>query len=61
MEEQQLDEKRKEVFRTLVEFQDDGCPTERSRSRVADQFSISVPEVQDIEREGISKKWPPLQ
>jgi hypothetical protein len=51
---------RKEVFRALVELQDGGCPTERSRSQVAEQFSMSIRDVQMIEREGIAKQWPPL-
>jgi hypothetical protein len=54
------EDQRKEVFRVLVELQDGGCPTEQSRSRVAEQFSVSVRDVQMIEREGISKQWPPL-
>ncbi len=56
-----LNEKRKEIFRTLVELQDDGCQTEQSRVKIADQFCISVLEVQDIEREGIANQWPPLE
>jgi hypothetical protein len=54
------DEKRKEIFRALVELQDQGCATEPSRIRIADQFRISVSEVQDVEREGITNNWPPL-
>ena len=50
----------KEIFRALVELQDQGCATESSRIRIADQFCISVSEVQHVEREGIAKKWPPL-
>jgi hypothetical protein len=55
-----IEEKHKEVFRALVELQDTGIATEPSRIRIADQFSISVTEVQHVEREGIAKKWPPL-
>ncbi len=55
------EEKHKEIFLALVELQDKGCPTETSRIRIADQFSISVSEVRHVEREGIAKKWPPLQ
>jgi hypothetical protein len=51
---------RKEVFRVLVELQDEGSPTEQSRSQVAEQFSMSLRDVQMIEREGIAKQWPPL-
>ncbi len=56
-----LNEKRKEIFRTLVELQDSGCATVPSRLKIADQFCISVLEVQDIERAGIANKWPPLE
>jgi len=52
--------KRKEVFLALVQLQDEGWPTELSRSKVADRFAIEVSEVQDVEREGIAKQWPPL-
>jgi hypothetical protein len=55
-----IEEKRKAIFRALVELQDKGCATEPSRIRIADQFSISVSEVQHVEREGIAKNWPPL-
>ena len=54
------EEQRKEVFRTLVELQDEGCAAEQSRIQVAAQFSINVREVQDVEREGITKQWAPL-
>jgi hypothetical protein len=54
------EEQRKEVFRTLVELQDEGCAAEQSRVQIAAQFSINVREVQDVEREGITKQWAPL-
>ena len=54
------EEKRKEVFRMLVELQDAGDSTENSRIRIAAQFSINVRDVQNVEREGIAKQWPPL-
>jgi len=60
MTEPLLEEKRKEVFRALVELQDEGCATDESRTRIADQFSIDVRDVQKVEREGITKKWAPL-
>ena len=55
-----LEEKRKDVFRMLVELQDEGHTTEDSRLRVAAQFSINMREVQNVEREGIARQWPPL-
>jgi len=54
------EEKRKDVFRALVEMQDEGDSTENSRIRIAAQFSINVRDVLDVEREGIAKQWPPL-
>jgi len=42
-------------------LQDEGLTTEQSRVQVAAQFSINVREVKNVEREGISKQWPPLQ
>ena len=56
-----LEEKQKEIFRALVNLQDKGYGTEWSRNKIANQFSISVSEVQHVEREGIAKNWPPLQ
>jgi len=52
---------RKEVFRRLVEAQDQGDAVKDSRTRVAAEFSLSLEEVTQIERDGISASWPPLQ
>jgi len=60
MTDRSVEEKRKDIFRALVELQDKGCATEPSRIRIADEFCISVAEVQHVEREGIARKWPPL-
>jgi len=54
------EDQRKEVFRVLVELQDGGSTADQSRSQVAEQFSMSVRDVQAIEREGIANQWPPL-
>ncbi len=54
------EETRKELFRTLVNNQDQGSNVETSRQRIAAQFGTAVEEVRRIEREGISKQWPPL-
>lgn len=54
------EEQRKEVFRTLVELQDGGCAADQSRVWVAAQYSIQVQEVRTVEREGLTKQWPPL-
>jgi hypothetical protein len=54
------EETRKELFRTLVNNQDQGSNVETSRQRIAAQFGTAVEEVRRIEREGISKQWLPL-
>lgn len=60
MTDRPLEDKRKDIFRALVELQDNGCATQPSRIQIADQFGISIAEIQHVEREGIAKKWPPL-
>ena len=54
------EERRKDIFRALVEAQDGGASVEESRRQVAQQFGVSEQEVRRIEREGLDKGWPPL-
>ena len=54
------EETRKELFRTLVDVQDQGTAVEDSRQQIAAQFRIAVDEVRGIEQEGIANQWPPL-
>jgi hypothetical protein len=54
------EEQRKEAFRALVELQDEGCAADQSRAWVAAQYCVNVREMQAVEREGITKQWPPL-
>ena len=54
------EETRKDLFRTLVEVQDQGSTVEDSRRQVAEQFLIAVDDVRGIEQEGITNQWPPL-
>lgn len=54
------DEQRKEVFRVIVETQDQGMSVADSRRQVASDYSLSEGEIRDIERAGIEGKWPPL-
>ena len=54
------EETRKELFRTLVDVQDQGTAVEDSRQQLAAQFRIAVDEVRGIEQEGIANQWPPL-
>ena len=51
---------RQEVFRCLVERQDNGVSVAQSRSETAAQFSLSAEQIQQIEREGSKNSWPPL-
>jgi hypothetical protein len=60
MPEDSLEERQKEIFRAFVDLKDKGYGTEWSRNKIANQFSISVSEVQHVEREGIANNWPPL-
>ena len=54
------EEKRKEIFRLLVEAQDEGDSVQNSGMRVAERFKISVDALRGIEREGIGRQWLPL-
>jgi hypothetical protein len=54
------EERRKEVFRTLVEAQDQDMGVEQSRRAVAQQFGLTEADVRRIEREGLDGAWPPL-
>lgn len=51
---------RKEVFATLVRVQDDGLSVKESRVNVAGRFALTADQVERVEREGLDKKWPPL-
>jgi hypothetical protein len=53
-------ELRMEVFRALVEAQDQELGTVRSRQLVADRFGVTENEVRRIEEEGLQQEWPPL-
>ena len=50
----------KEIFRALVEAQDEGLSVQESRAQIAARFSLTADEVAAIERTGIAEDWPPL-
>ena len=50
----------KEIFRALVEAQDQGLSVQESRAQIADRFFLTAEEVATIERTGIAESWPPL-
>jgi hypothetical protein len=54
------EERRREVFRALVEEQDRELGVERSRRTVALRFGLTEAQVRSIEREGLDGQWPPL-
>jgi hypothetical protein len=54
------EERRREVFKALVEIQDAGEPVVRSRRLTAERFSLTETDVKAIEREGLDAEWPPL-
>lgn len=53
-------EDERKIFSQLVEAQDAGRSVIDSREYVAGAHGISVEVIVNIERRGISKKWPPL-
>ena len=54
------EDRRRAVFAALVELQDRGERVARSRVDVAERFGLTRRDVEAIEREGITKQWPPL-
>src|SRR5262245_49515674 len=54
------EERRKEVFRALVEEQDRELGVGRARRTVAARFGLTEAQVRRIEQEGLDGEWPPL-
>jgi hypothetical protein len=52
---------RMEVFRALVEAEDQGLAPVQAREEVAGQFHITPEQVKTISDEGVDKNWPPLE
>jgi hypothetical protein len=53
-------DRRRAVFRALVEAQDAGAGVGESRADVARQFGLTEAHVRAIEDEGLGRGWPPL-
>jgi hypothetical protein len=53
-------EKRQEVFEALVGLQDEGMSLTKSREVICKRFALTSTALMDIEREGITEEWPPL-
>ena len=51
---------RKAAFAAVVALQDEGIPVGHCRVVVARRFGLGVREVRELEREGLTKQWPPL-
>jgi hypothetical protein len=54
------EQERREVFRALVEAQDQGMHVAQSRAAIAERYGIEEDLVREIEREGLDHDWPPL-
>jgi hypothetical protein len=53
-------DRRRAIFRALVEAQDEGMSVEASRADAARKFAVTESDVKAIEREGLENEWPPL-
>ena len=53
-------DRRKEVFKALVEAQDANTSIAQSRKEVAQRFDLSDRQLRRIEQEGLDGNWPPL-
>jgi hypothetical protein len=52
--------RRKQIFSDLVQLQDQGASVRDSREQVATEYKVPVETIENIEKEGIEKEWPPL-
>jgi hypothetical protein len=52
--------RRKEIFRALVDAQDDQIGVLQSRAIIAKRFGVDTRQLKSIEQEGIDNDWPPL-
>jgi len=54
------EDRRKEIFRAIVDAQDGTMGVAQSRRLAVERFGVTDTEVLRIEREGMDKQWPPL-
>jgi hypothetical protein len=54
------DDRRQEIFRTIVEAQDQGIEVSLSRGLAIQRFGVSESQIRLIEQEGMDHNWPPL-
>jgi hypothetical protein len=58
---EQNEERRKEIFRALVEAEDyHEMARPQARHLIANRFKITESQVREIERQGMENLWPPL-
>ena len=57
---QLAEERRKEVFRAIVDAQDREMGVVESRRMAIQQFGLNESQILLIEREGMDNNWPPL-
>ena len=53
-------DRRRAIFRAVVEAQDAGATVDASRVAVGQRYQVTVSQVRAVEREGLTKEWPPL-
>jgi hypothetical protein len=53
-------EQRMQIFRDVVELQDQDVGAVLARQQVARRHGVGEGDVKTIEREGIDQQWPPL-
>jgi len=53
-------DRRRAIFRAVVEAQDGGMTVDASRAEVVRRFEVTEDQVRAIEWEGLEKEWPPL-
>jgi hypothetical protein len=58
--EQLTEEERREIFKALVEAQDQAVGVEESRKLISERFGVPSDQVCLIEKEGLKEEWPPL-
>jgi hypothetical protein len=54
------EDRRREIFLTLVQAQDGGTAVAQSREATARQYGVTPQVVKAVEREGLDSGWPPL-
>ena len=54
------EDRRKEIFRAIVDAQDQQIDVAESRKMAVERFGVSESQVRIIEREGMDNNWPPL-